>query len=171
MTKCFGLLLLGSVTAGCVSNHVGTKIGSYEFKSKESRIEIDHQFRFAILNGKRKTLENCSDEFVLCVAGPISFVIPRQGCSKQIGNINKLDEMEIAARDHHSGFVWMYHRNVDNIVYQYDSSNSIVAIYYDFSGDGKAVSNFIDLENGRIDDISSLRLEASQAIAAKPCKN
>lgn len=170
MTKYFGFLLLGCFTAGCVSGKIYAKMGSYEFNSNAGRIEIDRQFRYALINGKKESLENCGDEFVFCVAGPISFVIPRQGCSKRIGEVGKLDEAEIVAIDHHSGFAWMCHRSVDNIVYQYRSSNFIVAIYYDFSADSKAVSNFIELENGRIDDISLLRPEASQAITATPCK-
>lgn len=171
MTKHEGSLLLGFVLAGCVANGAHAKGAPYEFKNSENRIEIDNGFRYVLLDGKREALKNCSDAFMVCVDGYLSFAIPRAVCSKPIEEMRPVSEMEFAARNHHIGRSWRYSPRNKTVIYEYDDRNDIIAIYYDFSGGGQAISKFIDAETGGIDQLSSYRLEAVKPISAAPCKD
>jgi hypothetical protein len=165
------LPLLMAYCTGCVSAAALTSSGLYEFKNNDDRIEIDKGFRYISLNGERRTLKNCSDGFIVCTEGYISFSIPRMGCLKQASELPKLSEMEFAARNHHINRSWRYNSTNRNAIFEYNENNEIVAIYYDFSDDGGAIAKFIALENGRIDDMSAYRLEAAQPISAPPCRS
>ncbi|MGV3479951.1 MAG: hypothetical protein ACO1O3_08395 [Sphingobium sp.] len=141
----------------------------YNFTNGKNEILIERNFKYAYIDGNRKNLENCSDAFTICVNGFLSFYIPKNDCKDNTSINDKLFDMEFAGRDHHINISWRYNSRHKEILYEYDEQNRIIAIYYDFLPSGNAISAFINLQNGRVQDIASFRLQGATPISATQC--
>lgn len=155
--------------SSCMSIESDQNRKFYNFTNGKNEILIEANLKYAYVDGNHKNLDDCSDAITVCANGFLSFSIPKNDCKDKIFINTKLSRMEFAGRDHHSGKSWRYNLHHREIIYEYDEQNSIVAIYYDFSLSGNAISAFINLQNGRVQDIASFRLQGATPISATKC--